>query len=97
VDPSDLPDDPKHWPDDPFEVLGVTRGVSDADLRRAYTRLIRRFKPEHTPEQFRRVREAYEACQQITSWTRTSWSMPEDPVDAGGPGRRPSGLLPIGA
>jgi hypothetical protein len=63
-----LPDDPRNWPDDPFQLLGVEPPVSEHDLKRAYTRLIRRFKPEHHPEQFRRVREAYEAALARAKW-----------------------------
>lgn len=55
-----LPDDVSQWPDDPNELLGVVYGVSPRDLRRAYNRLIRIYKPEQFPEQFRRIREAYE-------------------------------------
>jgi hypothetical protein len=55
-----LPDDPADWPDDPNKLLGVSFGVSPRELRRAYHRLIRIYKPEQLPEQFRRIREAYE-------------------------------------
>lgn len=55
-----LPDDPARWPDDPYELLGVAPGVSPRDLKRAYTQLIRIYKPERAPEEFRRVRAAYE-------------------------------------
>ncbi|GIW79089.1 MAG: hypothetical protein KatS3mg105_0896 [Gemmatales bacterium] len=55
-----LPDDPKSWPDDPFQLLGVDFETDPRDIRRAYTRLIRRFKPEQYPEQFRIIREAYD-------------------------------------
>src|SRR4051812_35481070 len=64
----ELPDDPRYWPRDPFELLGVAAGASETELKRAYTRLIRRFKPEHSPEQFRLVREAYEAALQGSGW-----------------------------
>ena len=63
-----LPDDPQHWPENPFEVLGVEPTSSEQDIKRAYTRLIRRFKPEHHPEQFRRVREAFEAVNNRIKW-----------------------------
>lgn len=63
-----LPDDPRHWPDDPFRLLGVEPPVSEQDLKRAYTRLIRRFKPEHHPEEFRRIREAYETALERAKW-----------------------------
>jgi hypothetical protein len=58
---ANLPDDPTHWPTDPFTLLGVSYGVAPRELRRAYTRLIRTYKPEQFPEHFRRIREAYEA------------------------------------
>jgi hypothetical protein len=58
-----LPEDLNSWPRDPHKLLGVAPGVSAKDLRQAYTRLIRRFKPEQFPEHFRRIREAYEHLQ----------------------------------
>jgi hypothetical protein len=55
-----LPEDLSQWPRDPFRLLGVMPGVGPRDLKRAYIRLIRTFKPEQFPEHFRRIREAYE-------------------------------------
>lgn len=55
-----LPEDLSRWPDDPFELLGVRPGIAPRDLRRAYTALIRTYKPEQFPEHFRRIRSAYE-------------------------------------
>src|SRR5262245_66347645 len=68
MSPPELPENLRDWPDDPFDVLGVRRGDDDAELKRAYTRLIRRFKPEHFPEQFRRIREAYETALEHANW-----------------------------
>ena len=48
------------WPDNAFELLGVSPGVLPRELRRAYTRLIRIYKPEQFPEHFRRIRAAFE-------------------------------------
>ncbi len=56
-----LPEDLKQWPDNPYDILGVKYGIDPRDLRRAYTQLIRVYKPEQFPEHFRRIREAYEA------------------------------------
>jgi hypothetical protein len=70
MDAHSLPDDPRDWPDDPFSLLGVPRSVSEADLKRAYTRLIKKYKPEHAPEEFRRIREAYEAAVEMSRWYR---------------------------
>lgn len=61
---SDLPDDVRRWPSDPFQLLGVPRDVPPRELKRAYTRLIRVYKPEHAPEAFRRIREAYDTVRQ---------------------------------
>ena len=60
-----LPDDPSTWPRDPFRLLGVARGASERELRKAYHALIRKFKPEHAPEAFRRIRDAYEMAQKL--------------------------------
>lgn len=63
-----LPDDPAQWPEDANELLGVSFGVTTRELRRAYNRLIRIYKPEQFPEQFRRIREAYENLRRIAEW-----------------------------
>ena len=55
-----LPDDPADWPKNPAELLGVEPGADARELRRAYTRLIRVYKPEQEPEKFQRIRAAYE-------------------------------------
>ena len=65
---SSLPDDPSRWPDDPYELLDVPRDVGPHDLRRAYTRLIRTYKPEKFPEQFRRIRAAYESALRLAEF-----------------------------
>ena len=65
---SHLPDDVRRWPKDPFALLGISRNVDARELRRAYTRLIRDYKPEHCPDQFRLIREAYESAQRWVAW-----------------------------
>lgn len=55
-----LPENLNEWPDDPYAILGVHYGIDPRELRRAYTQLIRTYKPEQFPEHFRRIREAYE-------------------------------------
>jgi hypothetical protein len=63
-----LPDDLSLWPVDPFEILGVGRDVDQQDARRKYLRLVRRFKPEHRPDAFQRLREAFDQVQQFIQW-----------------------------
>lgn len=67
---SHLPDDSSRWPNDPFELLGVPRGASDRDLKSAYGNLIRRFKPEHAPREFRKIRDAFESAQRFATFFR---------------------------
>jgi curved DNA-binding protein CbpA len=45
---------------DPYEVLGVARDVSEKDLKRRYFALLRQFPPETHPDEFTRVQRAYD-------------------------------------
>jgi hypothetical protein len=65
---SALPEDLSRWPRSPYELLGVTPGASERDLRRAYTRLIRAWKPEQFPDHFQRIRDAYETALRYQSF-----------------------------
>ena len=50
---------------DPYEVLGVSTGVTDAELRAAYRRLVKQHHPDHnhgseaSEERFEEVQDAY--------------------------------------
>ena len=50
---------------DPFEVLGVARDASDAEIKKAYRRLVKELHPDmgdaSDVERFRAVKEAYES------------------------------------
>lgn len=63
-----LPEDVQHWPTDPATLLGVSSDASRRDVKRAYTRLIKKYKPEHAPEEFRRLRSAFEELDQQLEW-----------------------------
>jgi curved DNA-binding protein CbpA len=45
---------------DPYKVLGLKRGASHQEIRRAYFRKVREHPPEIDPEGFKDVRAAYE-------------------------------------
>jgi curved DNA-binding protein CbpA len=47
--------------EDPFVVLGVDDRATADEVRRAYFRLVRVYSPEAHPEDFKRIRAAYEA------------------------------------
>jgi hypothetical protein len=80
----ELPDDPALWPTDPYALLGVVREVPVRDLRKAYGRLIRRFKPEQRPEEFRRIREAYDVVLAHATM-REQWQSIAPPVPTSAP------------
>lgn len=43
-----------------YEVLGLDQAATGEDVRQAYFRLVRQFSPEAHPEEFKRIRAAYE-------------------------------------
>jgi len=45
---------------DPYKVLGLKRGASHEEIRRAYFRQVREHPPETDPEGFKALRAAYE-------------------------------------
>lgn len=80
---SPLPDDTSSWPRDPFELLGVTPENDDRDIKRAYQRLLRVYLPERHPEEFRRIREAYEAARDFRQWLAQAEPRSPPESDAG--------------
>ena len=73
---SPLPDDLARWPTNPYQLLGVPSGVGSRELKRAYHRLIRIYKPEQSPEEFRRIRAAFESLQRYAEL----FDSPDEPV-----------------
>lgn len=45
---------------DPTDVLGVSRSATDEEIRAAYLLKVRECPPDRSPEQFERIRDAYE-------------------------------------
>lgn len=43
-----------------YEILGLSYDASQSDIKRAYFKLIRKYTPEKDPENFMRIRTAYE-------------------------------------
>lgn len=56
-----------------YKTLGLEPGVSRTDIKKAYFRLIRQHSPESDPEQFQKIREAYERL-------KNAGDEPEGPV-----------------
>ena len=45
---------------DPREVLGVSPTATEEEIRAAYLSKVKEFPPDRSPEQFERIRDAYE-------------------------------------
>ncbi len=45
---------------DPYVVLGLRRGASTREVKRAYFSLVREYPPEEQPDAFKLIRAAYE-------------------------------------
>lgn len=67
------PDDPD-WsalPHDPVTFFALQPGYDRTALRRAYNGFLKRFKPERFPQEFQRMRAAYDALEQFLRYTAT--------------------------
>jgi curved DNA-binding protein CbpA len=45
---------------DPREVLGVAQTAGEDEIRAAYLRKVKEHPPDHSPEEFERIRDAYD-------------------------------------
>ena len=54
------PRKPNLFGKNPYEVLGVSEKASDQELRAAYIALLRRYPPDRAPDEFERIRDAYD-------------------------------------
>lgn len=45
---------------DPYAVLGLLRGATEREVKRAYFELVRTYPPEEQPDAFKLIRAAYE-------------------------------------
>jgi curved DNA-binding protein CbpA len=45
---------------DPYAVLGLLRGATEREVKRAYFELVRAYPPEEQPDAFKLIRAAYE-------------------------------------
>lgn len=46
--------------DDPEKILGVSSEANDEDIRQAYLRKVKESPPDRCPQEFERIRDAYE-------------------------------------
>ncbi|HSW47313.1 MAG TPA: J domain-containing protein [Phycisphaerae bacterium] len=51
----------------PYAILSVTPADGDEAIRQRYLEAVRRFPPERCPDEFKRVRNAYELIKDVRS------------------------------
>jgi curved DNA-binding protein CbpA len=56
---------------DPSEVLGVPPNAGEEEIRAAYVRKVKEFPPDRSPEEFEKVRDAFETLRDPRKRTRT--------------------------
>jgi curved DNA-binding protein CbpA len=56
--------------EDPRQVLGISAEAGDEEIRAAYLRKVKEYPPDRAPQQFERVRDAYEALRDPRRRTR---------------------------
>jgi curved DNA-binding protein CbpA len=73
---------------DPYSVLGLKRGASHEEIRRAYFRKVREHPPETDPETFKAIRAAYEQLRSAEQRTVTDLYLVQAPPPWKPPKRR---------
>ena len=73
---------------DPYSVLGLKRGASHEEIRRAYFRKVREHPPETDPETFKTIRAAYEQLRSAEQRTVTDLYLIQAPPPWEPPKRR---------
>ena len=61
---------------DPREVLGVNQDAGEEEIRAAYVRKVKEHPPDRTPEEFERIRDAYDRSEErrVGKECRSRWS-----------------------
>ncbi len=55
---------------DPYQVLGLPADSDDGAIRRRYLELVKQFSPEHHPERYAAIRQAYETLRDLDTRLR---------------------------
>ena len=91
-------------PADPYAVLSIEPGAGDEEIRAAYLAKLKLYPPDRAPDEFERVREAYDLLRDrrqralrmlfAASPDQSISSLLETGLGAGGNGRRYAGPGP---
>lgn len=79
--PDEPPPDWSLLPHDAAGFFGLSDPIDRKDLKRAYNKLLRRFKPEKAPEEFQRIRAAYESLDERLRYGDASAATPQAPIN----------------
>lgn len=55
---------------DPYAVLGLPADSNDETIRRRYLELVKKYSPEHHPQEFAAIRRAYESLRDLETRLR---------------------------
>lgn len=61
----------------PWQTLGVEPDANKKDIKRAYASLAKQFRPDESPGDFQRIREAYEAMLALLQHSQSSGQQPQ--------------------
>lgn len=80
---------------DPREVLGVAPNAGEAEIRAAYLRKVKEYPPDQSPEEFEKIRNAFESLRDPRSRTLAMLhsSDPDAPMASVIEGRAPRRLF----
>jgi hypothetical protein len=62
---------------DPNEVLGVPPNAGEEEIRAAYVRKVKEFPPDRSPEEFEKIRDAFETVRDPRTRTRAMLVSPD--------------------
>jgi curved DNA-binding protein CbpA len=68
--------------DNPYQVLGIERDATEAEIKRAYFTRVREHPPERDPDGFKRVRAAYEQLRASKERAETDLFLIDEPSPA---------------
>jgi curved DNA-binding protein CbpA len=63
----------------PYEILGIDKNSSEADIKKAYFNLIKRFTPEKHGDEFKKIRGAYDQLKDSKKRIETDMFIFSDP------------------
>lgn len=49
----------------PFEMLNIKESASDAEIKEAYLKLVRQYPPDRYPDNFKKIKQAYDTIKTL--------------------------------